>query len=79
MSILHTVQVELVLSLEDRFRWLTQLFNVAQGKREPLTVCPNKKNKKRFISRVLRLLVGEDYCSAEHISHVLNPTKVNFV
>ena len=71
-------QVELVLGLEDRFRWLTRLFNVAQGKQKPLKVHPNKKKIQRLMAPVLRLLRGKDYCSAEHISHVLNPTKVNF-
>ena len=72
-------QVELVLGLEDRFRWLyTQFFNVAQGKQKPLKVHPNKKKIKLLMAPVLRLLRGKDYCSAEHISHVLNPTKVNF-
>ena len=52
---------------------------MAQGKHKPLTVYPNKKNIKRLMAPMLKLPRGEDYCSAEHISHVLNPTKVNFI
>ena len=72
------LQVELVLSLEDRFHFL-QRFDYFRDKLDVknLTVYPHKELiNSKIISPVMRLLRGENYTSPEHISHVLNPTKV---
>ena len=68
-----------MLSLEDRFYFLLQRFNYFHDKLhiKNLTVYPHKELvNSKLISPVVRLLRGENYTSPEHISHVLNPTKV---
>lgn len=65
-----------MLSLEDRFHFLLRYFDYFHDKLhvKNLTVYPNKTSK--LVSPIIRLLRGENYTSSEHISHVLNPTKV---
>ena len=72
------LQVELVLTLEDRFQFL-QHFSYFHDKLciKSLTVYPHKDLiNSKLIAPVMRLLRGENYTSAKHISQVLNPTKV---
>ena len=78
MCLLNFLQVELVLSLEDRFQFLQYFVRFHDKLRvRKLTVQPHKDLiSSKLLSPVIRLLRGENYTSAEHISHVLNPTKV---
>ena len=72
------LQVELVLSFEDRFQFLRH-FSYFHDKLciKSLTVYPHKDLiNSKLIAPVMRLLRGENYTSAEHISQVLNLTKV---
>ena len=46
-------------------------------KDKQLDVKPYKNRVRRFFAPLMKLMRGEDYCSAKHIANVLNPVKVN--
>ena len=76
---LKSLQVELVLSLEDRFHFLLRCCKYCHSKVhiKDLTVYPNQELvNSALVSPVVRFLRGENYTSSEYISHILNPTKV---
>ena len=49
------------------------------NKEKQLEVKPYKGHVKKFFSPIMRLMRGENYCSAEHIANVLNPVKVYII
>jgi hypothetical protein len=40
---------------------------------------PYKNRVKRFFAPIMKLMRGENYCSAKHIANVLNPVKVKLL
>lgn len=74
---MHVLQVDLVLSIEEKF-WLLPCIHNHMNEKQ-LKIHPYKGPVKRFMSPLLRLLRGENYSSAKHISNVLNPVKVKLL
>ena len=63
-----------MLDIEEYF-WFLPCIRHHMNKKQ-LEVKPYKSRVKRFFAPILRLVEGENYCSAEHIANVLNPVKV---
>ena len=63
-----------MLGIEDYFWFLPWIKKHMNEKR--LKVKPYKGQVQRLIAPIMRLLRGENYSSAQHITNMLNPVKV---